>query len=185
MTQVIVSATAVDVTASVYDLLLLDSVRGCLEGETSDYFFCQLNSEYYALIISDNCNYDNGWFTAETATVIQFQKFTRDLSYNTSAPISGTNSGQFAGFENAGQYNGSFTGSIQQRVYNTETYYKMHSYQAENIIVRNPDEYMVYGSFEGLPHLIEGVQNYAYLQIFLIVGIVLFKLCDRIFRRVY
>lgn len=184
MTDVI-TLTAVDVSTAVYDDLLIDAVKGCLEGETDDYFFFQYDSDDYCLVISDDCAYDNGIFSASFGHVIRFHKRVVDRSYDHSVAISGQNSGQFAGPSNGGGYSGGFSGSFSQRVYNFETIYYLESFDASNVLVRNTDQYLTYGSFAGLPRLIEGVQNYAYFQVFLIVGIVLFKLCDRIFRRVY
>lgn len=44
---------------------------------------------------------------------------------------------------------------------------------------------LVYSSFDGYPHLIEGVQNYAFVAALVCFGVLVFKLVDRIFRRVY
>lgn len=43
----------------------------------------------------------------------------------------------------------------------------------------------LYASFEGHPHLIEGVQNYAFVGLLLCFGFIAFGLFDRIFRRIY
>ena len=43
----------------------------------------------------------------------------------------------------------------------------------------------LYASFDGYPHLIEGVQNYAFVAALVCFGVLVFKLVDRIFRRVY
>ena len=44
---------------------------------------------------------------------------------------------------------------------------------------------LIYSSFAGYPHLIEGVQNYAFVAALVCFGVLVFKLVDRIFRRVY
>lgn len=54
----------------------------------------------------------------------------------------------------------------------------------ETFAVYNNNRYVVYGSFEGLPHAIEGVNNYAYTLCLCAFGFIAGYFIQRIFRHV-
>ena len=166
-------STAVHV--GTYDASVVDVARSCLEGYTNDYFFFQYSESVYLLVLCEgDFSYStSGYFSASEPVVIQIERVSR--SYTKSHTVSGN----LIGPEVQQRFDGSY--------YTDEstTEYFCTSFQASGITVSNPEQYLVYGSFDYLPHLIEGVQNYAFLQTFLIVGIIFFGLFDRIFRRVY
>ena len=57
------------------------------------------------------------------------------------------------------------------------------SFEDESYTLGQDD--FIYSSFEGTPHLIEGVQNYAFAAFLLAAAVITFNLIDRVFRRVY
>lgn len=168
------TAIATSVKVGCYDEIVLDVARSCLEGYTGDYFFFQYSDSVYLLVLpSDDWTYvTTGFFAADNSTVIQIECITS--SYTKSNTITGT----LIGTEVE-----RFTGSYYTD-HETKAYY-CTSFTASHIEVTNDSQFLTYGSADNLPHLIEGVQNYAYLQTVLIIGVIVFNLFDRIFKRVY
>lgn len=64
------------------------------------------------------------------------------------------------------------------------TYFSYYYQDFGALTVSNPNYYLAYGSAEGLPHLVEGVENYAFAQILLLVSMCLFCFVDRVFRHI-
>lgn len=168
--------TGVQVSVADYDSAVLDAARGALEGYTDDYYFFQYNVDTWVLVMYDDGIVSPFGISATDATVIQIGRNVVDIPYSVSHNVHGT----LVGTEEQ-----IFNGSYYTTEHTYTTSYFIDSYTAASVVVQNPDGYLVYGSAPNMPHLIEGVQNYEYAQTFLLVGICLFVLFDRIFRRVY
>lgn len=170
--------TSVDVAVANYDTAVLDAARGVLEGYTGEYYFFQYNIDMWVLVLYDSgisSHNPYGLFTTD-CEVVQIGRTVIDTPYTVSHDVSGSIIS-----ENPGRFQGSY--STTEHMYTTS--YFITSYHADFVNITNTNGYLVYGSADPLPHLIEGVQNYAYMQTFLLVGVILFVLADRIFRRVY
>lgn len=177
MTGQIVTNTAINVSVANYDAVCLDAARGILEGYTGDYYFFQYNSDTWCLLLYDDSVMVGTYgLDATDCTVYNIGKTSTDIPYTVSNSMNGT----LAGTEQQ-----IFTGAYYTTLHNTTTNYYITSYHKDSVSIRNSSGYLVYGSNENLPHLIEGVQNYAFTGVFICLCIVCFKLFDRIFRRVY
>lgn len=169
--------TAIDISVANYDSVCLDAARGLLEGYTGYYYFFQYNVDTWVLLtFEDGFAVGDFGLDASNVTVYNIGKNSSDSSYIQSHDIDGI----LVGTEE--QY---FTGSYETTEHQITTNYFITSYHRDSVSVRNPSGYLVYGSMDNLPHLIEGVQSYAFTGVFLCICIVAFKLFDRIFRRVY
>lgn len=171
--------TSVRVSVADYDSGVLDAARGVLEGYTDDYYFFQYDDDTWFLLLYDRTDSDiDGSFmvSLSNCTVVQIDRRVVDVPYSVSHSISGTIISELPG---------RFEGSYVTTEHRVTTNYFISIGTANSVSVANPDGYLVYGSAPNMPHLIEGVQNYAYMQTLLTVGVILFVLADRIFRRVY
>lgn len=169
--------TNVSVSVADYDSAVLDAARGVLEGYTGDYYFFQYNIENWVLVMYDGDSVVSPFgLVASDCNIVQFRKTVVDTPYSVSHNFHGT----LVGTEEQ-ILNGSFYTTEHQ----ITTSYKITSYHRDNVSISNSDGYLVYGSAPNLPHLIEGVQNYAFAGFALCLCVLSFKLIDRIFRRVY
>ena len=184
MTQTVVNSVVVNAQYG-YSDTVLSLARDCLEGVYDDYVFISCGSDSYALITSDSFTLENGIISCDTGHCVQFDCTHHTATITQQIPVTGNYSGAVIG-QGGGASQGSFTGNstISRVVSEYDTTYTM-SYDVSNLIISNPDDYVIYGSFDDMPHLIEGVQNYAFAAFMLCFGILAFSLVDRIFRRVY
>lgn len=171
------SLTGVNISTAVYDHGIIEAAKACLEGETGDYYFFQYDASHYVLVVSDDVVITPTTFDASDCLVTVFEAVTTRSPYVVSVPVSGSIGGTMGG--------GYFQGSGQLTQYSETTVYYAATSQVDSVSVRNPSFYLTYSSFQGYPHLIEGVQNYAVAAFILCFIILCFKLIDRIFRRVY
>lgn len=177
--------SAVSVSSSVADAQAIDFAKDYLQGYSGEYVFFQsgggeLYTPYY-LVCADTVEYD-----AETGVVTAYEGCTvycigavRELVIPNTESFTGT----VVGTEEE-----AFRGTYQRQSY-TVTEYVTGSFFVESItvdtqVLETGARFVVYGSAEGLPHLIDGQQNYLYLISALVVGSFAFVLIDRIFRRV-
>lgn len=176
ITQTSVSVYSGHITSDIVQL-----ARDAVTGSTGDYFLFQYTDTEYVLLMSDNMEYEDGTLTMDSFDCIDFvyDEQTNTLSYSESGNTSGNAWGNFGGAQYSGSYNGSVYVPVADR-----TYYQWFYSSDQPLTVSNTGHYVTYGSFEGLPHLREGIENYAWSQIALVVGICVFCLADRIFRRV-
>lgn len=166
---------------------VLDIARDFLQGETRDYYFFQYDDDdYYLLIPTNDYQYsDTGYFTADLCECYKITRIITVSQRQVELPFSGSESGTMTGIENGGVYRGTLSGRISDIVYDTQVSYKSGYYEVSNVYIQNPSYYTVYGSFDHLPHLIQGVENYAFLGVLLFIGVVGFNLADRLFKRLY
>ena len=170
--------TSVSVSSAAYDSMLLDAVKGSLEGVYDDYVFFQYDSTHFVLLISDDISYVPSQFTVKAPLVMTFEKVVSRIPYNVSIPASGSLGGSMGG----GYWQGSST--LTEYSETVQYFCSSVSYDSD-ITVNNPSDYMLFSSFQGFPHLIEGVQNYAFAAFLVCAAVLAFRLADRIFRRVY
>lgn len=170
--------------------LAKDYLQGCF----SDYFFVQgtasWNTTDYFLYIGDiDFNGDSLFLVDADGFLFRYQNSQSDV-YRDSRNGSIT-------FPSLGIVNGSgssssspshsekfsFSFPLCGSYSSTLSVYRDH---ADNEIFELPSaDSFYYSSFENTPHLIEGVQNYAFVAALVCFGVFVFKLVDRIFRRVY
>lgn len=178
--------SVVSVSGSVTDSAVLSVARDLLQGYTGEYAFFQyggnaLYTSYY-LVLADTVEYDS-----ETAVITAYDDCTVYCIaslYQLEIPEPETFTGTLIGTEEQ-----VIRGSYQQNAVQ-KTEYVTRSFSVESVSVdcavpETAASYVVYGSAEGLPHLIDGEQNYLFLVAALIVGCIGFSLIDRLFRRVY
>lgn len=176
--------TSVSVSSGFYTEDVLDIAKGFTEGCYQDYYFFQYNSTDFCLLIGDLDISDTGVSAAE-CQCYQVRRSPVTVQTTVNIPFSGSQNGQYGGSDGVGGYNGSVTGNSTYNRSVTSYNYYFDSYTAYNVSVQNPNDYLVYSSAENYPHLIEGVQMYAFAGFGLAIGVIAFGLIDRLFRRVY
>lgn len=176
--------SVVAVSTAVYEESAISAAKAVLQGSHEDYYFFQYADNDYVLLVGDITFNALGCETG-LVTVYEFVTFPVSSARSVTIPFSGSQSGNYGGSDGAGGFNGSVTGNSTIQI-QSETKYNVSMYvtSAENIIVTNSNS-LVYGSGSMLPHLIEGVENYAFAAFWLTLCVICFKLFDRIFRRVY
>ena len=160
-----ISFSSRDVSSFQYRADVYAAASDLLEGYSGDYIFFQADPDSYAVLYDlVNPVLSSGTFTASSATVYQI-----DCS---------SGSGWYTGKQ--------YIGFSEDTVYEKDNVY-LHgfTYTVSNISISNTSDSMVYSSFVGYPHLVEGVCKYEYAEILLLVIICCFVLFDLIFRRFY
>lgn len=144
---------------------VLSVAAGVLEGYSGNYIFLQVDPDSYAVLYDlENPVLSGGVFTAASATVYQI-----DVS---------SGSAWFTGKQ--------YTDLVADPVFEKDSAYLFgFTYSTYNISISNTVDSLVYSSFSGYPHLVEGVCKYEYAEILLLVIICCFVLFDLIFRRFY
>lgn len=173
--------TNVSVNTAVFDDVALDIARDFLEGYTGEYYFFQRDLDTFLLLYDAE---DPQWvsspfagFNCSSCNVFQIDRVVSDIN-DIRDSISGTM--YEIGTDTAIQR---FSGNYTHR---DLTYaYKTAVFSVHNVSVSNPDDFLVFSSADDYPHLIEGVQNYAFAGFMLAVGVIVFRLADKLFRRVY
>lgn len=157
----------------------LDVARSCLEGYRGDYIFFSYDGDTWALLKDfDNAVYiQGGSFSADSCTCIAISSAIGQYSESLQ---NYTIQGSLIGTEEQ-----ALNATISGKVPNSQYRIRYASARFTNISVSNPHEYLFYSSYEDTPHLIEGGQNYAYAAFLLAIGVIAFKLSDRLFRRIY
>lgn len=181
MTDSINLNTVVSVSVGSYDVDCIQIAKDILQGCFKDYYFFQYDEDDYCLLVADKLNFSEGGCYGNNVTVYQFTKIVEINSVPRSVQI--PFSGQYGGVDGAGGIQGNSTFNYVDTVENI-TYKYLEPYIVNSVTVANSD-YLVYGSDVLLPHLIQGVENYAFTAFCFTVGIVVFGLCNRVFRRVY
>lgn len=171
-----VTLTSVTVSKAVYDSAVLDIARSYLEGYSGDYYFFQYALNDYVLLYDFDTPYvisDSG-LTCAGCQVVEITKGTGlpiiEDDFVLSGSLIGTEEQVFSGHAKKSTYTD---------IYRTYTGF----YPNPVSIIRN--NYLCYSSFDNYPHLIEGVQNYAFIGLVAAVAVAVFKLGDRLFRRIY
>lgn len=176
--------TSVSVTSGFYTDDVLDIARGFTEGCYKDYYFFQYNTTDFCLLIGDLDISDSG-VSASECQCYQIRRTPVTVQIPVTIPFSGSQNGQYGGSDGVGGYNGSVTGNSTYNRPVTSYNYLYDSYTAYDVSVSNDSDYLVYSSAENYPHLVEGVEMYAFAAFGLAIGVIAFSLVDRLFRRVY
>ena len=179
MTQVS-TLTNVSTYSGFDDYAVIDLFKDILEGETRDYFAFQYDSDSYILAI---CNDDSLLSpiscASEGCTVYQIDVIPHSSSQSRSLPFSGN--GELLGQNGGVIYltgNTSYTDTTTYNSYDLITF-------TSDVSVSNSGSHLIFGSADSMPHLVEGVENYAFSAFILAFGVIAFNLFDRIFKRVY
>lgn len=163
------------------DTGILDIAGKYLEGYTGRYFFCALSTDKFLLLY--NFANDHYYLTTDLFTcaacqavviVRQEQSQTRQQQQTLSGTI--TSAGT-----NTSVSNVSLAGNVNIPIYEDLYYCGLTTIQTASITIQ-PDS-MIFSDSDYTPHLIEGVQNYEFAQIFIMVCVIIFALADRLFSR--
>ena len=176
MSSNVTTLSGVSMASSSFDAryaAALDVARSYLEGYSGDYLFFSLDGDTWVLLTDfENPVFSDGSFTADSCNCF-------DISVSTGfymEPFSYTFSGDVGSDPVSGTLKGNVPGS-QWRVL---TGFGRHI----RISVSNSHGYLYYSSYPNCPHLIEGVQNYEFAEVFLLIILLLVFTVDCIFRRV-
>lgn len=181
MTDIIDVGTVVSVGVASYDDDCIQIAKDILQGCYRDYYFFQYDDDDYCVLVADKLNFSDGGCYGEDVTVYQFTKIVENESVSHSIQI--PFNGQYAGVDGAGGVNGSSAFTYVETVENVSFKY-LEPYTVNSATVINSD-YLVYGSGDSLPHLIEGVELYAFTFISLAIAVITYNIGNRIFRRFY
>ena len=177
--------TSVSVTSAVYSQDVLACAQSILAGRYEDYYFFQYSSNDYVLLVGDISFVGLGCVT-DGVEVFEFVTSPVSSTQSIQIPFSGSQSGQYGGSDGAGGFSGSVSGNSTIQIQTDTRYNVTYAYTANiNHVTVTNSGYLVYGSNPNLPHLVQGVDFYAFSLVFIALGVVCFKLFDRIFRRVY
>lgn len=161
--------------------------REYLEGCTEDYLFFYngrgvlsptQSFVQFILIRSDDISKGVN-YVATDCMITQIYVVSNTVSSSSSFTFSG--SSVDIGSDPVGSFSGS--GSISN--YDVEYQTAGFSYHRDTVEVESIVDNVIYSSLDNHPHLIEGVQNYAYCAFCVAFAVIMFKLADRLFRRVY
>ena len=165
----------------VYDQEAIDIARDCVKGSLEHYYFFQFDSDEYVLIMADDIQtIDNSFhFSAFDCTVYVFYKEVTTVNNKNNIKLDGTigSIGTNTSVEDV-----LLAGTVDNKI-DTVTW-QIHTFPSETAHIYNTD-YLAYGDYGNLPRLVEGVSYYAYAAFALCLGIIGFRLLDRIFRRIY
>ena len=188
------SNTSLAVSSATYPQTVLDAAAGVLENCYNDYYFIQFDSDEYLLIVGDiefnglSCSSDNfDAYVFQAVDVSSAQTYTIPFSGSSS----GSQSGGYGGSDGTGGYNGSNSGTVSGNstlsIVTEKKYNILFDYvhQPGEITISNTNSFLCYGSADYMPHLVEGVQSYAFAAFCLACGVIGFRLADRIFQRIY
>lgn len=68
---------------------------------------------------------------------------------------------------------------------NHGSYWQLESFDSQSVSISNPSDCLLYASDSAYPHLIEGVDVYAFTLICVVSVAFMFRLFERVFRRLY
>ena len=167
----------ITVSAYVQNDLVLDVARSFLEGYDGAYYFYQHDLDTYCLLY----DFQGDWSISNIGCDIAggCKVYQIDVMSGTHTDIQDSITGTLLGTEE--QY---FSGTYTHREVSHPIKAESYVYNSA-VSVSNSQSYLVFSSENMHPHLIEGVQNYAYAAFWFAIGICIFKLSDRLFRRIY
>lgn len=178
------TAVGVRVGSSVLDDTALDIARQFLAGYTGEYYFFQSDTYFYVLITGDLEYYpDSGSVVCSESTVYTIQADIFNESddenlYTRYIDISGTLVGTETSTFSA---SGDLYEDPVMTCYYTNTSYFEDTFTVVNTAISGYGRYVTYGSFEGLPHLIEGADMYGFAQTFIMLVFFVYLLVQRVF----
>lgn len=179
-----VDVQTVTVSQSSFSSDCVSIAASFLEGCTDDYYFFQYDDDVYILLYGD-LEISSSGCSSDSCHCVIIWRDESSVSHIESIPFSGSHTSDFVGMRDTGYVHGSVTGNSSLTV--TDVTYSYFSAVSDvvDVSVSNDDYYLVYSSADNFPHLIEGVQNYAFAGFLLCFAVLAFKLGDRLFRRIY
>lgn len=175
MTAPTITLTSVSVQQMHYDEDVLSIASDYLNGYSGDYYFFQYAIGDYVLLYDlDNAVIDEEGLSCDGCQVVEF-KIASGLplivdEYQLNLLDVGTDAAIYRGTARQTHYTNS---------------YKSYSVYYSGSVSVSRNDYVVYSSAENYPHLIQGVENYAFIAVCIAIGVICFKLFDRLFRRIY
>ena len=175
------------VRSGVIDSGAVQIARDIVAGYSGDYLFYPVSDHAYALLLGDYTFIQGSTVGLEDAYFASdFDWYLIEITTTTSTvsvSSSGSQSGAFWGYNNSGNYNGSYSGNIlvPDKSYSYQVYYY---HDSDGVQIENPDCYAVWGSASTLPKLTEGGSMYAYALTALVGVGFAFMLISRIFHHV-
>lgn len=152
--------------------------RDYLEGYRGDYVFFAYDPDTWVVLtdFENGVIWNNGNVSADSCTCFEISVATGSAMARYNLNLQGT----LIGTEEQA-LNARLTGDVPETGYRVSTALSTPI----RVSVSNPNGYLFYSNIDNTPHLIEGGQNYAYAAFLLAIGVITFKLADRLFRRVY
>lgn len=164
-------------TSATYEGRSVEIAKDFLQGYTEDYYFFQYDIDTYVLLYDFQDSYTIS--PAGISVSGGCSVFEIDMAYGAQIPETYNITGALVGDDTQVLTNVQATKNENSRVYQTYSVY----YSGDISVSRNGK--LCYSSVGDYPKLIEGVQNYAFTAFMLAVGVISFKLFDRLFRRIY
>lgn len=166
----------------------LQLARDYLEGWYGDYIFFQdaasTSSTADYVLIKGDCDIQGNVLTVSgSGLLIRYSNASSNMSssysrnYNVNLSEVGQNNSAITGTVSGTQ---GYFAYLTDKVTITRRYAIFEDYE---FTLGSDDFY--YSSLPDTPHLIEGVQNYAFAAFLLAAAVITFNLIDRVFRRVY
>lgn len=176
---------SVSVGSGVIDSGALELARSLLAGYSGEYIAFQHDDDEFILCLSDSIEFD-----LSTGHIIVGESDWYDITITENSSTvtvyeSGTASGGFGGYQNAGQFSGNYSGSFPVTVREPSSYQIFYYHDADGVELENPNNYAVFSSMSDTPKLIEGGTYYAFAQTAILCVLCLFVLFDRIFKHVH
>ena len=162
------------------DSSVIDLARDSVKGHLEDYYFFQYDEDEYVLIFSDSMQVDENGMSCQLCRVVVFQRLDIPDSVSSSLALSGdiTEVGATPSVDTV-----SLSGSVDSVTYTHS--WKSFEFGMPSIHVYQRG-YVYYSSVgEYAPKLNESGDYFAFAGFALAVGVIAFKLLDRVFRRVY
>lgn len=183
--------TRFSVVSSVSDSAVLDLARDFLAGQTEDYFLFQFSESEFVLLIGSGFQYDaelSQLTTGNQFTIIDIYRLSTEALVNDSDYFSGRN--LTIDLTESGFFDGEIkhSGTISVFSYITKVMPvevdEPITIQAGTLLDSVEYSFICYGSAPELPHLIEGVENYAFFTAVLLCCFVAYSVFASVFRHV-
>lgn len=167
----------------------LQLARDYLKGYYEDYVFFQddaysSDDATYVLLMGDITESD-GSFYMNDVREIYFKFHTSVISYDSD----GSGALNFPVLVDGSSTPASVSKSFSFSYDSSDLLSTLSLYYGDindnSFLISSNETQLVYSSFDGYPHLIEGVENYAFTAFILAAAVITFNLIDRVFRRVY
>lgn len=176
---------SVSVGSGVIDSGAIQIARSLLAGYSGEYIAFQNADDHLILCLSDSVEFDSNTGHIVVDEADWYSIIITEYESTVSIQESGSMSGGFGGYQNAGQFSGSYSGSFPVTVREPSSYSVYAYHDSDGVELENPNNYVVFSSMSDTPKLIEGGTYYAFAQTALLCVICLFVLFDRIFKHVH
>lgn len=167
----------------------LDLARSYLEGCYQDYIFFQddaysSDDATYVLLIGDIEYLSDESFQLHDVREIYFKFHSSVIRYDSSGSGSLNFPVLVDGNTTPAHSSRAFNFSYDSSDISSSLSLYYGDINDDTVLIHDSAD-LLYSSFEGFPHLIEGVQNYAYAGFLVCGAVIVFSLADRLFRRLY